>query len=204
MPLGTVDRTLEADQRFDDRVIEEVLCFVVDQQLCWIHGHSPVRRLPTRYRATPASAGRSSCVRSTTRAKRRNFSATGATTRRAPVSAADHSGSWAARSVHRRQARSGWSSWDSQLACASPAINCAVGYSTRMNQTVAPFRLPTRVPCPFCELAAGHRETRHIVDATDATLTSTQDSSKSANFSSFRTDMRRRFWIWPMMKPSKS
>ena len=40
-----------------------------------------------------------------------------------------------------------------------------------MNQSVAPFRLPTRVPCPFCELAAGHRETGHIVDATATTLT---------------------------------
>ncbi len=40
-----------------------------------------------------------------------------------------------------------------------------------MSRSIAPFQLPTRVPCPFCELAAGHRETRHIVDATDTTLT---------------------------------
>ena len=31
-----------------------------------------------------------------------------------------------------------------------------------MSQSTAPFRLPTRVPCPFCELSAGHRETRHM------------------------------------------
>lgn len=40
-----------------------------------------------------------------------------------------------------------------------------------MSQSTAPFRLPTRVPCPFCELSAGHRETRHIIDATATTLT---------------------------------
>ena len=40
-----------------------------------------------------------------------------------------------------------------------------------MNQNIAPFRLPTRVPCPFCELAAGHREIKHVIDATTTTLT---------------------------------
>ena len=39
------------------------------------------------------------------------------------------------------------------------------------NRTCAPFPLPVREPCPFCELAAGHRETRHIIDATTTTLT---------------------------------
>ena len=40
-----------------------------------------------------------------------------------------------------------------------------------MNQTIAPFQLPIREPCPFCELAAGRRETRHFIDATATTLT---------------------------------
>lgn len=53
-----------------------------------------------------------------------------------------------------------------------------------MNQSIAPFRLPTRVPCPFCELAAGRHETRHIVDATEATLTFINPRhSKSAKYS---------------------
>ena len=40
-----------------------------------------------------------------------------------------------------------------------------------MSRTVAPFEIPIRNPCPFCELAAGHGETRHIIDATEKTLT---------------------------------
>ena len=40
-----------------------------------------------------------------------------------------------------------------------------------MNDTVAPFEMPIRDPCPFCELAAGRIENRHIIDATEKTLT---------------------------------
>jgi histidine triad (HIT) family protein len=40
-----------------------------------------------------------------------------------------------------------------------------------MHHTVARFEMPSRNPCPFCELAAGRGETRHIIDATEKTLT---------------------------------
>ena len=40
-----------------------------------------------------------------------------------------------------------------------------------MNDTVAPFELPTWDPCPFCKLAAGRIETRHIINVTEKTLT---------------------------------
>ena len=40
-----------------------------------------------------------------------------------------------------------------------------------MRSTVARFEMPIRNPCPFCELAAGRGETRHIIDATETTLT---------------------------------
>ena len=40
-----------------------------------------------------------------------------------------------------------------------------------MSSTVARFEMPIRNPCPFCELAAGRGETRHIVNATEKTLT---------------------------------
>lgn len=34
-----------------------------------------------------------------------------------------------------------------------------------MSSTVARFEMPIRDPCPFCELAAGRGETRHVVEA---------------------------------------
>lgn len=40
-----------------------------------------------------------------------------------------------------------------------------------MNDTVAPFEIPVWDPCPFCKLAAGRIENRHIIDATEKTLT---------------------------------
>ena len=40
-----------------------------------------------------------------------------------------------------------------------------------MSYTLARFEMPIRDPCPFCELAAGRGETRHIIDATEKTLT---------------------------------
>ena len=40
-----------------------------------------------------------------------------------------------------------------------------------MSSTLARFEMPIRNPCPFCELAAGHGETRHIINATEKTLT---------------------------------
>ena len=40
-----------------------------------------------------------------------------------------------------------------------------------MNNTIAPFEMPIWDPCPFCELAAGRIENRHIIDATKKTLT---------------------------------
>ena len=40
-----------------------------------------------------------------------------------------------------------------------------------MNDTVAPFEMPIRDPCPFCELAVGRIENRHIINATEKTLT---------------------------------
>lgn len=40
-----------------------------------------------------------------------------------------------------------------------------------MRQTVAPFEMPIREPCPFCELAAGHRDTKHVIDSTEKTIT---------------------------------
>lgn len=40
-----------------------------------------------------------------------------------------------------------------------------------MNHTVTPFEIPTWEPCPFCELAAGRRETNHIINSTEKTLT---------------------------------
>ena len=40
-----------------------------------------------------------------------------------------------------------------------------------MISTLARFEMPIRDPCPFCELAAGRGETRHIIDATEKTLT---------------------------------
>ena len=40
-----------------------------------------------------------------------------------------------------------------------------------MNDTVAPFEMPIWDPCPFCELAAGRIENRHIINATEKTLT---------------------------------
>ncbi len=40
-----------------------------------------------------------------------------------------------------------------------------------MNDTVAPFEMPVWDPCPFCELAAGRIENRHIINATEKTLT---------------------------------
>ena len=40
-----------------------------------------------------------------------------------------------------------------------------------MNDTLAQFKMPIRDLCPFCELAAGRGETRHIIDATEKTLT---------------------------------
>ena len=40
-----------------------------------------------------------------------------------------------------------------------------------MNDTVAPFEMPVWDPCPFCKLAAGRIENRHIINATEKTLT---------------------------------
>ena len=40
-----------------------------------------------------------------------------------------------------------------------------------MHHTLARFEMPIWDPCPFCELAAGRGETRHIINATDKTLT---------------------------------
>ena len=40
-----------------------------------------------------------------------------------------------------------------------------------MNDTVAPFEMPIWDPCPFCKLVAGRIENRHIIDATEKTLT---------------------------------
>ncbi len=40
-----------------------------------------------------------------------------------------------------------------------------------MKDTVAPFEMPSWDPCPFCKLAAGRIENRHIIDATEKTLT---------------------------------
>lgn len=37
--------------------------------------------------------------------------------------------------------------------------------------TAAPFDMPKREPCPFCELAAGRRETKHVIDSTEKTFT---------------------------------
>lgn len=41
----------------------------------------------------------------------------------------------------------------------------------QMNDSVAPFEMPIWDPCPFCELAAGRIENRHIINATEKTLT---------------------------------
>ncbi|MDE0324345.1 MAG: HIT family protein [Candidatus Poribacteria bacterium] len=40
-----------------------------------------------------------------------------------------------------------------------------------MSRTLARFEMPIWDPCPFCELAAGRSEIRHIIDATEKTLT---------------------------------
>lgn len=40
-----------------------------------------------------------------------------------------------------------------------------------MNNPLAQFEMPIRDPCPFCELAAGRGETRHIINTTEKTLT---------------------------------
>ena len=40
-----------------------------------------------------------------------------------------------------------------------------------MNDTVARFEMPIWDPCPFCKLAAGRIENRHIINATEKTLT---------------------------------
>lgn len=40
-----------------------------------------------------------------------------------------------------------------------------------MHQTVASFEIPIREPCPFCELAAGRRETKHVINSTEKTIT---------------------------------
>ena len=40
-----------------------------------------------------------------------------------------------------------------------------------MSDTVAPFEMPKRDPCPFCELVVGGRETRHVIDSTEKTIT---------------------------------
>ncbi len=40
-----------------------------------------------------------------------------------------------------------------------------------MSRTLARFEMPIWDPCPFCELAAGRGETRHIINATEKTLT---------------------------------
>ena len=40
-----------------------------------------------------------------------------------------------------------------------------------MHHTLARFEMPIWDPCPFCDIAAGRSETRHVIDATEKTLT---------------------------------